>query len=159
MKRYSIAVYSLIVAVLALPVAGQAMAASDEEAALRGVVQSVADGWNRADGEAAAAVFAANGTLLTSAGDVVTGRGEIARHFNMLFDNWFKDTRLTMNVTDVHRLSPGIAAVQSKGGFLRSGETEPAPDDRNVLTFVMVKIGISWRILLLQDEPATGLQG
>ena len=128
-----------------------APAAEDDEATLRAIPRTIVHGWNSGDGEAVASVYAEDGTLVAGHGVVTHGRSAIARYHDELFSGPNKGTRLTVTVTNVRFLDDDVAVLQTEGGILWPGETDLAPGNRGIQSFVVIKDAGTWKVVLFQN--------
>jgi uncharacterized protein (TIGR02246 family) len=128
-----------------------ALATNTEELAVRALPQRIVDGWNRADGDALASVYAEDGILVAGHGVVKHGREQIASYHEELFATSIKGTRLTVEVVNVRFLDRTTAILQTKGGILWPGETTLAPRNVGIQSFVAVKNEAGWRVVLFQN--------
>jgi uncharacterized protein (TIGR02246 family) len=126
-------------------------AASNEEASVRAIPQHIAEGWNRGDGQAVAAVYADDGVLVAGHGVVKHGRGEIGAYHAEQFARRLRGTRLIVDVTDVRFLNTETAIIRTQGGILWPGETHLAPRNKGIQSFVVVKLDEGWRVVLFQN--------
>lgn len=142
MKKYAALVFFVLASV--------ANAAGDE-AFIRAIPQQIVDGWSRCDGRAIAAVYAEAATLVAGDGTLTRGRAQIADYHDRQFAAFLKDTRLSIKVTELRFLAPNIAFMQTQGGILWPGETELAPHNRGIQSFIAVKDAGVWRLELFQN--------
>jgi uncharacterized protein (TIGR02246 family) len=122
-----------------------------DEAAVRDLYQQLMHGWNRASGDAFAAVFTEDGELVAFDGTHFKGRKEIASFHQQLFDKWMKGTRLVGQVKDVRFLSPDVALLHAVGGTVMRGKTEPSPERDSIQTLVATRQGGEWRLAAFQN--------
>ena len=126
-------------------------AAANDDLLVRAIPQQIVDGWNRADGDAVASVYADDGVLVAGHGVVTRGRKQIASYHEDLFATTNKGTRLTVEVRSVRFLDPKTVILQTEGGILWPGETTLAPRNRGIQSFVAVKQAAGWRVVLFQN--------
>lgn len=127
---------------------------AEDEAAIRQVVQGMQDGWNRKDGTAFAAGFAAqhdyiniNGLYLPNA-----RREGNARAHQQLFDSVYKETDLQLRVAKIKFLSPEIALVHLQGHTHPAGK--PAENRQEVvISGVLQRHEGRWEIAAFQNTP------
>jgi len=121
----------------------------DDERAIRALIESHAVAWNKGDIKAAAAVYSDNATIVTSSGQVYTGRAGVEKwhvealsgpnpsthtHPSETIRVYF--VRSDVAVADVESHSPG--AVGPVG--------QPAPMRKTPLFITLVKTAGNWRI-------------
>jgi uncharacterized protein (TIGR02246 family) len=116
---------------------------SDEEA-VRGLVDQIADAWERGDATAYASYHTPDADLVDFRGTHVKGRSEIAGLLQPLFDGPLRDTRVEAEIVDVRFLSPEVALMHSIGQIVPTGGS-------SVQTFVVTKGPDSWLIAAFQN--------
>lgn len=126
-------------------------AQSVDAAAVRGVVDGIAESWaaNSADGFADA--YSEDASLILSGDRFFKGREVIRQMTKHQFATAHKGTTLLQNIVDLRFLSPVVAVVVTEGGVLTAGETEPAPERALRATWVMAKNGDIWEIAAYQN--------
>jgi uncharacterized protein (TIGR02246 family) len=149
--------------ILATAVCGSgqtSQAMSQDEAAIRKVVQQVEDGWNRNDGKAFAAPFAADADYVVVNGATIKGREAIEKGHNGIFTTIYKDSHNVGTVKSIRFLRPDVAVVHIEWNleFRAGGETKKG---HAINTMVMTKEGDNWSIAAFQNTPtqAEGRQG
>ena len=125
-----------------------------DEAAVRGPVQQLMDGWNRGSGEGFAAPFAEDGDQVAFDGTRLSGRQHIAEFHQLLFDRFLRGTRLVGKVTDIRFLTPDVALAHGISGTVLPGETDVAPDRNSVQTLIAIKRDGEWRLARLHNSRA-----
>jgi len=92
-------------------------AQSDDEAAIKTIVQSMQEGWNKKDGAGFAAGFAPQHDYVNILGLYLPNarKGGNARAHQQLFDTVYKDTGLQLHVAKLKFLTPDIAPVHMLG--------------------------------------------
>jgi uncharacterized protein (TIGR02246 family) len=128
----------------------QGLAAHDE-AQLRAIPQQIVDAWSGGDGTAIAAVYAEAGTLVAGDGTMKRGRAQIASYHDRQFAEFLKGTRLSIKVTEVRLLRPNVAYLQTQGGILWPGQTELAPGNYGIQSFIALNENGVWRLELFQN--------
>ena len=126
---------------------------SADEAVVRDLYKELMDGWNRGSGEAFAAVFTEEGSLVAFDGTHFAGRQEIAPFHQKLFDKWLKGSRLVGRVKEVRFLSPDVALMHAVGSTVMRGKSEPSPERDSIQTLVAVREagGEEWRLVAFQN--------
>ena len=128
--------------------------AAADEAAVRGLVQQLMDGWNQGSGAGFAAPFAEDGDQVAFDGTRLSGRQHIADFHQMLFDRFLRGTRLIGKVTDIRFLTPDVALAHGIGGTVMPGEADLAPDRNSVQTLIAIKRDGEWRLARLHNSRA-----
>lgn len=149
MRSYPGAIASLMMAAMAF--ASATWASPQDEAEVRAIPSTIVSGWNAGKGEVVAGVYVNDGTLVAGDGTVTHGRDTIESYHERLFAGPLKGTKLTVAVTDVRFVKPDIAIMQTKGGILWPGQTELAPGNDGIQSFVVVKDAGMWRVLRFQN--------
>jgi uncharacterized protein (TIGR02246 family) len=101
-------------AFLALAIAGHAAAQSPaDEAAIRKIVQSEIDTWNKGDAVGYSKDFATKGTFTNIRGQFFTGYDGFLKQHQVIFDGVFKNTTLNQRVVSLEFVRPDVAVVQT----------------------------------------------
>jgi uncharacterized protein (TIGR02246 family) len=124
---------------------------ADDEAAIRKLVDRISDGWQKADSDAVAGVFAEDGVLVAGEGSRRNGRAEIAQFMNQAFSGMPKGMRLTTQFKSLQFLRPDVAMLHTEGGFLMPGETQLPQERLGIQSFVATKQGGAWQVALFQN--------
>jgi uncharacterized protein (TIGR02246 family) len=135
----------------AAAVIGAAHATTPDEVLVRDIPRQIAQGWSKGEGRAIAAVYATDGVLVAGHGVVLRGPTDIASYHDEQLTSALKGSRLTVEITSVRFLEPGVALMQTEGGILWPGESQLALGNRGIQTFVVVKRNGAWRVTLFQN--------
>jgi uncharacterized protein (TIGR02246 family) len=123
---------------------------SDDEKALRQIVQQVEDAWNAHDGKAFAAPFAAEADYVVVNGVYVKGREEIERGHTGIFTTIYKESRNAATLKSIRFLRPDVAVVHVEWNM----EVRPGAERaRAMSSMVMTKEGGKWSIAVFQNTP------
>ena len=124
----------------------------EAEAAIRGLVDHVEEGWNRGDGAAFAAPFADDADYVVIDGRHVKSRQAIADGHQQIFDTIYKGSHNTATVRSIRFLREDVAIahitwhlVVPQGGTIREG--------RAFNTMVLARDDDRWRISAFQNTP------
>jgi uncharacterized protein (TIGR02246 family) len=150
-KRYLGLISLLVLAATVHTISSTAFGVSQDEASVRAIPQKITEAWNNGKEDGIAGVYAHDGTLVAGHGVVLQGRAQIARYHDEIFATAFKATRLTVKITSVRFLDQDVAIMQTEGGILWPGETELAPGNRGIQSFIVVKQDGAWQIVLFQN--------
>ena len=151
MKQYlTFVMVTMLFVTSALAQSGATETARDEST-IREIPQKIAAAWNTGSGSRIAAVYADDGTLVAGDGKLTQGRSQIARYHDEQFAAFLKGTRLSVQVKSVRFLSPGVALMRTEGGILWPGQSELAPGNQGIQSFVVVKDNGVWRVTLFQN--------
>ena len=118
---------------------------ANDENAIRGIPQQMADAWNTGDSEAFAAVFADDADFVAFEATHLQGRREIAAFHKEAFDTVVKGTRLQCWVKFIRFLSPGLAVMHSHAEITLPGQAEFSPSRDSMELFVVTKRNGSWQ--------------
>jgi uncharacterized protein (TIGR02246 family) len=127
--------------------------ASDEEAAVARLYEAVISGWNAHDGDAFAAPFGVDGTVIGFDGSEIDGRDAIASEMTRIFAD-HETAPYVAKVRSLRLLSPEVALLRAVVGMIPPGQTELEPSRNAHQTVVAVQRDGDWSIRLLQNTPA-----
>ncbi|MFG2712090.1 SgcJ/EcaC family oxidoreductase [Streptomyces goshikiensis] len=97
------------------------MTTTEDTAAVRAVITSLVDAWQRHDARAYGAQFTADATYITFVGTRYQGRADIVESHRTLFEKYLKGTRLADEVLDVRFYGPDTAVVTGRGDTYKRG--------------------------------------
>jgi len=125
-----------------------------DEASIRQAVQNMQDGWNRKDGKAFAAPFAAEHDYVNINGLYLPKitREANARAHQQLFDGVYKEVDLQLRLSKIRFLSPEIAVMHIQGHSHPKGKADEKRQEI-VITGVMQKREGRWEIVVFQNTP------
>ena len=114
------------IALFALLIADRAAAQSPaSEAAIRRIVQSEIDTWNKGDAVGYSKDFATGGTFTNIRGQFFTGYDGFLKQHQFIFDGLFKNSKLQQRVISLKFVRPDVAIVETVTTV--SGLTQPPP--------------------------------
>lgn len=126
---------------------------SPDERAVRGLRQTMIDGWNNGDAEAFASVFAADADLIAFDGTHIQGRDAIVAMHEPLFRTYLKGTRLVGEVVDVFLVEPGkLALMHTRTGTIMSGKNDIAAERDSIQTFGAAHQDGEWRFVAFHNN-------
>ena len=125
----------------------------DDEAAVARLYEAVISGWNDHDGDAFAAPFAADGTVIGFDGSEIDGRDAIASEMTRIFAD-HETAPYVAKVKSVLVLSPEVALLRAVVGMIPPGKAELEPSRNAHQTVIAVKRDGEWSIRLFQNTPA-----
>ncbi len=125
--------------------------ANEDEAAVRKVIDSYVDAFNKADAKSLAAHWSEGGEYVTPAGETLRGRQQLEESFAAYFDKT-KDAKLELVGTMIQFLSPHVAVEKGTARVIVP-DKEPNESEYEVLH---VKTAEGWRMdrVSEQEEPA-----
>jgi uncharacterized protein (TIGR02246 family) len=131
-----------------------------DEVAARKLVTDFSTCFNAKDAHACAMVFAEDGELTNARGETTRSRGELEKHFEMVFGGFLKNAHRTDSVRTVRFLSPTIASIDADWkltGATSPNGIEPAPAVREgLLTWIVTKHDGQWYISIFHELDFPG---
>ena len=134
---------------------------TQDEAAIRQIVQQVQDGWNSGDGDAFAAPFAEDADYVVVHGQHVKGRAAIASGHQHIFDTIYRGSSNTFTVEDVRFIRPDVALAHvhhhlklQEPVTWPTGEVVRGAQARS--TWVLTKNDGEWSIAAFHNAPIAG---
>ena len=126
---------------------------SDQTANVTATVSSFAEAWNRHDMTAFGQLFAVDAEFVNVVGIWWKGRDVIQGAHEFTHSTMFKNSRLTLEATEVRFPVKGIAIARSK--WLLEGHVTPdgaaLPPRRGILLNVLVQSADGWKIIDSQN--------
>ena len=126
------------------------MTVQDEITAL---YRAVLAGWNSADAEAFAAVFAEDGQLVGFDGSEVAGRSGIAEQMAAIFADHATGTYVGI-VRQVQPLGSDAALLRAVSGVVPAGSDDIEPSLNATQSLVARRDPDGWRVVLYHNTPA-----
>ena len=83
-----------------------------DERAITALLQTLAEGWARRDGELFASAFTEDADFINMQALALRGRAEIAAHHNRIFNGVYQGTRLRVDETHVRLIRPDVATIE-----------------------------------------------
>jgi uncharacterized protein (TIGR02246 family) len=125
----------------------QSNSSDADSAAIRQVVASVIDGFNRHDARAWTTPFLDDGDFTNVTGLTLHGRSKIEERFKGLFATRLKDAHRSATVRHVRFVKADVAAVDAEWELVGSKTDEGAerPVRKGIFTWVMVKLDGQWK--------------
>jgi uncharacterized protein (TIGR02246 family) len=124
------------------------------EDAVRDLMISLCEAWERGDGAAYAALFSEEAQYVTAPGDRLHGRKSIAESHQEIFNTIFKRTKLGRRYPSTFRsITSDVVLVESAGSVLFPGESESKIPPNGLLTLVVARQADDWRIVSFQNTP------
>ncbi len=97
------------------PAAKSQTSTTDDEAAIRAVVQSESDAWNRGDAEAFGAHYAEDGSFTNILGQQLYGRKAFIAQHAMIFSTIYKGSHNVLTTGKIKFVRPDVAVVDIDG--------------------------------------------
>jgi uncharacterized protein (TIGR02246 family) len=120
------------------------------------LIDATVAAWATGDGAAYAANFTADATYVTFVGTCYTGREEIARAHQALFDKFLQGSVLVDDILAIRFLSPDTAVVTSRGDVGKHGSRPSKLTKVQTCTVVREADG-QWRIAAFQNTKRKAL--
>jgi uncharacterized protein (TIGR02246 family) len=134
--------------------------ATENEAAIRGLIRAFVDSWNRHDMTMLAALFAEDADFVDVFGNWFKDRIAIEQALTQRHATIFKDSLFAEKDFAVRFVKPDLAIVHSvielSGATDRQGNH--LPPGTGVITSVIHEVAGSWRIIALQNTTIGGPQ-
>ena len=145
-RRLTLAALAACVLYAAAPAAAD----NADEAAIRGNVRQMEDGWNAKSGAQFAKPFAADADYVVINGMYIKGQEAIAEGHQRIFDTIYRESTLSLSVKQVRMLRPDVAVVHVTGTnkVPRGAETQVG---EAIITLLMTKESGVWRIAAFQN--------
>ena len=137
------------------------MTPTQDELAVRTLVDGLVAGWNAQDGTAFARQFAADADFTNVMGLHAKGRDVIARGHDEIFATLFKGTTLTATVEQIRFLRPDVAVASVVLALRQKDGTPWGAFPRSLASLIAVRDGESWSIAVFRNmvpfqRPAAG---
>jgi uncharacterized protein (TIGR02246 family) len=120
-----------------------------DEMSIEGLVQTLVDGWNAADGTAYARPFAADADFTAITGLRAKGRDVIAKGHNEILSTIFRGSRISAKVERIRFLRPDVAVVDVIFRFV--GDVRPFDLEQTSCGLVCTKEDSVWSIAVLRN--------
>ncbi|MCI0330014.1 MAG: SgcJ/EcaC family oxidoreductase [candidate division Zixibacteria bacterium] len=122
--------------------------------AIEAIVSGMEQAWAKGDGQAWAGHFAANADFTVWFGLYLSGRDSIAAAHQQIFDSFYRNTKLRLEVRDLRFLRPDVAVVHLNGWVANQGE-EFSEQPHIVPVAILTKDGGQWRIAVFHNTKNT----
>lgn len=125
---------------------------TEDEKAIRQVVQNIVDAWTAGDGTKYADYFTDDVDYTVWNGHKIHGREENIKGHQEIFDTFYKGTNVVFEITKMRFLTDEIAAVHLKGEMFRAGKkVEGVP--QVVPVMILKKTNGKWKVAVFQNTP------
>ncbi|WP_018810442.1 SgcJ/EcaC family oxidoreductase [Salinispora pacifica] len=111
--------------------------------------------WDRNDAAGVADAFAANGSMLLG-DEQMRGRDAIQAYLGKAFAAGLRGSRVEDEPDDVFFINADTALVISTGGIVSKGESGLSADQRQRISWVVVRDKGEWRLFSYQSSPIKG---
>ncbi len=153
MKNY---ILSIIIATLILipaySYAQKVSKQSDDEKAIRKIVQDIHDAWADGDGKKYASYFAEDSDFTVWNGMYINGREANAKNHQMIFDTFYKRTSVKTEIRKIRFLTDDVASVHLQSKLFRDGEPVEGVPEVVPLMILQKKDG-RWLVSVFQNTP------
>ncbi|MGB2678144.1 MAG: SgcJ/EcaC family oxidoreductase [Candidatus Acidiferrum sp.] len=133
--------------------------AEHDEKAIRGLIDSFIDAWNRHDAHAFGTLFAEDADFTNWRGMGAKGRSKIEEFHAPIFATIFRNSHLGYTDSEIRFIRADVAAVDVRWEMTGALDVQgnPMPDRRGLLNFVMSKDAGQWRIIVMHNLDLTTL--
>lgn len=125
-------------------------ARADDEAAVRKIIDALADAWTKGDAKLWGSHFTEDADFTAWMGMTVKGREAITQSHEGIFQGPYKGTKQRATVQNVRFLSADIAVAHVESTVVKQ-EAEFPPNPQVVYVAVLVKQGKDWRIAVFHN--------
>jgi uncharacterized protein (TIGR02246 family) len=125
---------------------------TEDDVAIRALIGAVEAGWNAGDGDAFAALFAADADYVVVDGRYINGRDVIAQGHRQIFSTVYRGSRNRATVRSIRLLRDDVAVAHVEW-HLAYGQGEAAREARATNTMILTKDGSSWSIAAFHNTP------
>lgn len=130
-----------------------AEAATPYESAVREVFREVSRAWAAGDAAAFTAWYAPEASVVLP-GYHLAGEEAIWTTMAGAFTGPLHGTRRVHDIEHIRLLCPDVALVHTSSATLRDGQSEPAPEQREKVTWVLARHHGRWLIEAYHSSPA-----
>jgi uncharacterized protein (TIGR02246 family) len=131
---------------------GGSLIFTQDEVAVRGVLDAVYAAWADNDADAFVAPYMPSATAVHS-GTVMEDRDAIRVTMATVFDGPLKGSKGIHDVQKIRFIGADTAVVLSKGAILFAGQAEPSPESRTLDGWVLCKHDGGWRVEAFHNCP------
>lgn len=124
---------------------------SEDEQAIRALIDNLISSWNAGDGASYGVPFTDECDYVTFNGDRLRGRRAVAAQHQALFDTHLKGSRLVFESVEMRAVTPDVVVVHSIGNSLLEGQKELSPSRRSIQTLVAVRSDGEWKFTTFQN--------
>ncbi|HEV3359534.1 MAG TPA: SgcJ/EcaC family oxidoreductase [Pseudonocardiaceae bacterium] len=128
-------------------------------AALDALLRGLIDAWNAGDLEAYARPFTDDAVYVTYFGRKLMGREGIAEGHRRVFAGAYRGSRLLNAQASYRFLRPDVVVAVQDGGVETAPGASPEDDQRNTLTYVLVKDDGEWEIASFHNARVSNPEG
>lgn len=132
-----------------------AQAAAHHEPAVREVFREVSRAWAAGDASAFTAWYAPEASVVLP-GRLLAGEEEIRTTMAGAFAGPLRGTRRVHDIERIRLVAPTVALVHTSSATVPAGQDEPAPEQRERVTWVLAGHGGRW---LIEASHSSGPAG
>jgi uncharacterized protein (TIGR02246 family) len=125
----------------------------DVEEAITDIYRAILRGWNAADADAFASVFAEDGQVVGFDGSEVIGRAQIAEEMAAIFADHATGSYVGI-VREVKALGTEVALLRAVCGLIPAGADDIEPALNATQSLVARRGPDGWQVVLYQNTPA-----
>ena len=152
-----------ILVLMAIPAASSwANAKSNpaDETAIKKLVASFSECFNRKDAPACAALYTEDGDFTSVRGESNHGRADIEKHYQAVFTTFLKNAHRTDKVRTIRFITPTVASVDTDweltGATSPNGSDAPAATRQSLLIWTVTKHDGKWYITVFHELDFPG---
>ncbi|MEO6329078.1 MAG: SgcJ/EcaC family oxidoreductase [Ginsengibacter sp.] len=140
----------IFMATAILSTAAKAQVKPADETSIKQVVQSLQDGWNKKDGNLFASRFADDCDYVVVNGMLLKSKNTVAQGHQNIFNTFYNETSLDLNLQDARYLSDDIVIAHVTGR--RYGNVGGKYEDiKAMITLTLQKKNGEWSIAAFQN--------
>lgn len=140
-----------------LPIACFGASAADnpqgvDELSVERVFERLSDAWEAGDGEAWGDEFVDDADFTVWFGLGMTGRQDIAQGHQFIFERFYNQTQVVIDVVQIRMINGDAAVVHLGMSVIKEGDMAPEVPD-TVPIAVLERKGSDWKIVAFQNTP------
>lgn len=147
----------ILASIAAVAIAQAPASRTEDETAIRAIIQQVQDGWNAGDGKAFAAPFAGDADYVVINGMQLKGRDVIAAGHQRIFDTIYKNSQIRANIKSIKFLRPDVAIAHIEWN-LKFTENGTSREGRAMNSQILTKENGRWSIIAFQNTSIEAAQ-
>ncbi|MGB4845764.1 MAG: SgcJ/EcaC family oxidoreductase [Ferruginibacter sp.] len=125
---------------------------TEDKQQIENAVKTLTEAWSNGDAEKFASPFAEDADFTVWFGLKLSGKKEIAFGHNIIFKEFYANTRWDLKIDKIRFVDQDVALVYCSGAILKEGmESATEPDAVPLLIFN--KKDNNWKIIALQNTP------
>lgn len=147
--RFSVVLVLLIVC---LGVSAADVSQDEDKLSVARVIDRLSEAWQVGDGSAWADEFVSDADFTVWFGFRMKGQEDIAQGHQFIFDRFYSQTKLVIDVRQIRILNEDAAVVHLGMSVINEGE-EPPEEPDTVPLVVLKRTDTNWKIVSFQNTP------